>query len=210
MEKGNGDRPETIVTEGINTTVVGESSANDGEIGENRADARRIRSRRIRLVRRRKRKQQRDGESRDSDDTRDASANAGADAANADETEFDEENYIRVNQYASESRKTRSRKKESAPKKPIKIEDAIEQFLDTAFSVVSLLSGEAHWALEPAEREMLTDAVVAYIEAQDRRTLQRLKKAAGKYFPAINLAVVSFAIVYPRLLQSKLFLKNKV
>jgi len=71
-----------------------------------------------------------------------------------------------------------------------------------------LLSGEPHWVLDASEKEMLGDAVIAYIEAQDRRTLQRLRKAAGKYFPAVNLAIVSFAIIYPRVLQSKIFVKK--
>jgi hypothetical protein len=71
-----------------------------------------------------------------------------------------------------------------------------------------MLTNEQHWALDASERDLLSDAVVSYIEAQDRRTLQRMRKIAGKYFPAVNLAIVSFAIIYPRILQSKIFLKK--
>jgi hypothetical protein len=111
--------------------------------------------------------------------------------------------------FAGRGVKTRKKEK-SESKKAIKLETAVEQFVDTVFSVASVLTNEPHWALEPAEREMLSDAVINYIEAQDKRTLQKLKKVAGKYFPALNLAVVSFAIIYPRVLQSRIFLKGKV
>lgn len=208
MEKDNRDGSEVIGVASADSGV-GRESERTGENGRgDQGDSRRDRDNRRRGKLKLRRRKQRDGESRDSDDTaRDASAraDAGADAENTEE--HDAENFVRVKQYSSESKKSKSRK-ESSPKKPIKIEDAIEQFLDTAFSIVSLLSGEPHWALAPDEREMLSDAIVDYIEAQDKKTLQRLRKVAGKYFPAINLAVVSFAIVYPRVLQSKIFLKK--
>jgi len=206
MEKSNGIGFETVVTDGISATTIGEPETTDEQDRGNEGDAERVRGRdrRRKLVRRR----QRNGQGGDSDDTaRDASA--GADATDATDTEeYDQENFIRVKQYQSSESKKSRKKEKSQSKKAIKLEDAVEQFVDTAFSVASLLTGEPHWALDPAEREMLSDAVVAYIEAQDRRTLQKLRKVAGKYFPALNLAVVSFAIIYPRVLQSKIFLKK--
>lgn len=207
MEENNRNGLETVSVAGTDAGAVRESERT-GENGRgDQGDARRDRSDRRRRVKLRRRK--RDSQSRDSDDTGDASAN-GADAGDAEDAEeHDEENHIRISQYSSESKKSsRKREKSESEKKAIKLEDAVEQFVDTAFSVVSVLSGEPHWALEPAERQMLGDAVVAYIEAQDKKTLQRLRKVAGKYFPAINLAVISFAIIYPRVMQSKIFLKQ--
>jgi hypothetical protein len=207
MEKDNGIGFETVSTDRISETTIGEYEGTDKQNRGDEDNTRRTpsdRRRRIKL-----RRKQRNGESRDSDDTRDT---AGADATNATDTEeYDQENFIRVKQYqSSESKKSGRKREKSQNKKAIKLEDAVEQFLDTTFSIVSLLSSEPHWALEPSEREMLGDAVVAYIEAQDKKTLQRLRKVAGKYFPALNLAVVSFAIVYPRVLQSKIFLKKNI
>mgnify|MGYP007100545740 CR=1 FL=1 len=196
MEKDDRDRLETVITDRISANVATEREGTRDEDRGSEGDVERVRNRRRRLRRRR------GSESRNSDN-RDT---AGASASTSTEERDDEATNIRVEQYSSEPRKS-SRKKEKS-QKTVKLEDAIEQFLDTTFSIVSVLSGEPHWVLDASERKMLGDAVIAYIEAQDRRTLQRLRKAAGKYFPAVNLAIVSFAIIYPRVLQSKIFVKK--
>lgn len=175
------------------------SSVENRDASRSSDNRRRIR---LRLARNRR---SRNSESRDSDESTESRADE-----STNESESAEKNTVRVEQYfANETNKSKNRKSDrKTASKSVNLDVVVAQVVETTFNVVSMLTNEQHWALDASERDLLSDAVVSYIEAQDRRTLQRMRKIAGKYFPAVNLAIVSFAIIYPRILQSKIFLKK--
>lgn len=200
MEKDNRDGSEVISVASADSRIIGESERVEVESRGDSGDTRRTRSDRGRRVKLRRRKQ-RDGESRDSDE----STESRADESTNESSESAEKNTVRVEQYfANETNKSKNRKSDrKTASKSVNLDVVVAQVVETTFNVVAMLTNEQHWALDASERDLLSDAVVSYIEAQEKKSLQKIKKIASKYFPALNLAVVSFAIIYPRVLQSQ-------